>query len=373
MIEMADWAATRKQKRLIKKVLKSGRLTYGDMTRRLEERFAKLHGARYALFTNSGTSALKISLHALKDKYGWTKGDEIIIPSVTFVATMNAVLMNGLKPVIVDVDPNTANLDPTKIKQAVTLRTRAILPVHLLGQPANMPAIMKVAKELDLEVIEDSCETMFVNKLKGTTACFSSYIAHLMVTGVGGFILTNDKELATVMRSIMFHGRDESYLTIDDNDKTGKAWEQMVQKRFHFPRHGYSDRATELEAALGLGDLDNWEVMIEQRQQNASHLIIHLGDEFAFPVVDVKKHAFMFFPIYVTQRDELMMYLERHGIHTRTMMPLTTQPITKPYLKGDYPGADYINKHGLLLPCHQYLSQQDLDHMIKTIKEFYHA
>lgn len=383
IITMADWKVSRYQKKLIKQVLKSGRLTYGNKTRELEQKFAKIHGAKYALFTNSGTSALKISLHALKDRYGWKDGDEVIIPAVTFVATMNVVLMNNLKPVLVDVDPNTVNIDPVLIEKAVTKRTRAIIPVHLLGQPADMDTIMTMAKKHKLEVVEDSCETMFVNKLRGATACFSSYLAHLMVTGVGGFILTNDKKLATEMRSIMFHGRDEAYLNIDDNKKTGKAWSKMIERRFYFPRHGYSDRATEMEAAIGLGDLHKWEDMIAKRQRNVSYVYSKLsltmagvweGNVRGFrwgPVTDMSKHAFMFLPLYVTRRDELIMYLEERGIHTRTMMPLTTQPVVKPYLKGKYPNADFINKHGLLLGCHQYLKKSDLDYMINTIRGFY--
>src|SRR3990167_6029782 len=110
-ITLADWKATRKQKKLVKEVLDSGRLTYGDKTRELERRFAEIHGAKHAIFTSSGTAALKISLHALKDRHGWKDGSEVIIPSVTFVATMNAVLMNNLKPVLVDVQQETANLD----------------------------------------------------------------------------------------------------------------------------------------------------------------------------------------------------------------------------------------------------------------------
>lgn len=371
-LTMADWKATRKQKRLIKEVLKSGRLTYGEKTRELEERFAEIHGAKYALFTSSGTAALKIALHALKDKYGWQDGDEVIIPAVTFVATMNVVIMNNLKPVLVDVQPHTANMDPKKLEEAITKRTVAIMPVHLLGQSADMPAIKRIARRHALKVIEDSCETMFVNKIQGDIACFSSYIAHLLVTGVGGFITTNDKKMATVMRSMMFHGRDESYLNIDDKPKE-------LYKRFWFPRFGYSDRMTELEAALGLGELDNWQKMIKQRQKNARYLYeklsgimaIHGAGEVWGPVTDINKHSFMFFPLLVKRRDELMLYLEERGIQTRTMMPLTTQPLVKPYLKKEYPGADFINKHGLLLGCHQYMKKRDLNHIIKSIRRFY--
>lgn len=365
-IQMADWHATRKQKKLIKQVLKSGRLTYGDKTRELEERFAKIHGVKYALFTSSGTAALKIALHALKERHGWKDGDEVIIPSVTFVATMNVVLMNNLKPVLVDVDPDTVNIDTRLIQQAITKRTVAILPVHLLGQPTAMVEVMALAKKYNLKVIEDSCETMFVNKVQGDVACFSSYLAHLLVTGIGGFITTNDEELAIIMRSMMFHGRDESYLNIDDKPSD-------ISKRFWFPRFGYSDRMTELEAALGVGELDNWEQMIKQRQNNSWYLAQNLAlTVIDFPITNFNKHAFMFFPMLVERRDELAVHLESKGIDTRLMMPLTTQPLVKPYIKGKkFPGADFINEHGLLIGCHQYLTMKDLDYIVETVRSFY--
>lgn len=374
MVTLAEWKATRRQKKLIKEVLKSGRLTYGDKTRELERRFAEIHGAKHAIFTSSGTAALKISLHALKDKHGWEDGSEVIIPSVTFVATMNAVLMNNLKPVLVDVKLETANIDPALIEKAITKKTVAIMPVHLLGQPADMDAILRIAKKRNLEVIEDSCETMFVNKLRGTTACFSTYIAHLLVTGVGGFILTNEDKLATVMRSMLFHGRDESYLNIDDKPK--EIW-----KRFHFPRHGYSDRMTEVEAAIGLGGLDSWQEMVKKRQDNAYYVRENILGYLAWPYTPgvnfpwkrwgYRGHSFMFLPMYAERRDELMVFLEKNGIQTRTMMPLISQPITKPYLKEKYPVAKYIEDKGILLPVHQYLKKKDLNFMVEKIKEFY--
>ena len=382
-IAMADWKVTRHQKKLMKEVLESGRLTYGDKTRELEEKFAKLHNRKYGLFTSSGTAALKIALHALKDRHGWKDGDEVIIPAVTFVATMNVVIMNNLKPVLVDVGADI-NINAELIEAAITKKTRAIIPVHLLGQPANMDPIMKIAKKHKLLVVEDSCETMFVKKYghvvgsQGDVACFSSYLAHLMVTGIGGFITTNDKELATIMRSMMFHGRDESYLNIDDNKKTGKAFAEMVSKRFWFPRFGYSDRMTEMEAALGLGDLEDWETMIEARQENAAYIIMGLrGLPVRFPFDDVEEHAFMFFPMLVDNRDGLVEHLEKCNVHTRHMMPLTTQPIVKKYIKGNldkkYPMADYVNKHGILLGCHQYLTNKDLKYLVECIREFYDA
>lgn len=369
IVDMADWKVTRGQKRLVKRVLESGRLTYGPVTKELEEKFASIHGRSHGLFTNSGTSALKISLGALKDVYGWKDGDEVIVPAVTFVATVNAVVMNNLKPVLVDVLPDTINMDPAAFEKAITKKTRAVIPVHLLGQVADMSAICTIAARRDLKIVEDSCETMFVPEAGawGTVACFSSYIAHLMVTGVGGFILTDSPELTEIMRSMMFHGRDESYLTIDDNMK-----ENIFEKRFHFPRFGYSDRATELEAALGLEDLKNWWPMIKKRQDNAIYLMAKLkGLPIEFPVAHPRDHAFMFFPLLTDKRDGLEAYLEYRNIRTRRMMPLTTQPVMKPYVKKKYPVAEMVNERGLLLPCHQYLKKRQLDYMIEAIRGFY--
>lgn len=395
-ITLADWAVTRYQRKLVNKVLRSGRLTYGPMTKKLEEGFAKLHNRKHALFTNSGTSALKIVLHSFKDRYGWKDGDEVIIPSVTFVATMNVVVMNNLKPVMVDVRQDTVNMNPELIEKAITKKTKAIIVVHLLGQPADMAAIMKIARKNKLKVIEDSCETMFVSRdglvvgSQGDAACFSTYLAHLMVTGVGGFITTNDDKLAPIMRSMMFHGRDESYLNIDDNLKKGKDFDEMVKKRFYFARHGYSDRATELEAAIGLGDLKTHKEMIKIRQENARYFYQEISGVMARawagekddptrwgPIEKIEEHAFMFLPLYVPKRDRLVEYLEKNYIHTRYMMPLTTQPIVQKVmgtgLDKKFPVAKFVNDHGLLLGCHQYLDKKDLDYVVGVIKEFYES
>jgi perosamine synthetase len=364
-IKLAEWKANRKQKRYLRQVIRSGRLTYGPKTRKLEEKFAEIHGAKHALFVSSGTDAIKISLAALKEENGWADGSEVIIPAVTFVATMNAVLMNNLTPVLVDIEQDTANIDPLLIEKVITKKTVAIMPVHLLGQMADIRTVVNIAKKHKLKVITDSCETMFVNSHMGDITCFSTYMAHLLVTGVGGFILTNETKMAFLMRSIMFHGRDASYLNIDDKPTD-------ISKRFYFPRHGFSDRATEMEAAVGLGGLDGWESMIEKRQQNAFYLSQKLVRQpLEFPVTSFFRHAFMFFPMYVAERDKLMAHLESKGIECRTMVPLLSQPITKPFIRHKYPNAETADKHGILLPCHQYLSRKDLDYMIKVVKEYY--
>src|SRR3712207_6174410 len=191
--------------------------------RRFEQEFAELHGCRFGVMSNSGTSSLQVALQALKERHGWEDGDEVIVPAVTFVATSNIVLHNRMTPVFVDVLPDTYNIDPARIEARITERTRAIVPVHLFGLPADMDPILELARAHDLKVIEDSCEAMFATYRGrpvgsfGDVACFSTYVAHFLVTGVGGLGTTNDGELAVAMRSLINHGRDSIYLSIDDD------------------------------------------------------------------------------------------------------------------------------------------------------------
>ena len=186
-----------------------------------------MHGCRFGVLSNSGTSALHVAVAALKEIHGWADGDEVIVPAVTFVATINVVIHNNLTPVLVDVDPHYYELDPDGVENAVTARTRAMIPVHLFGQPCDMDPLMDIARRHDLRVIEDSCETM-VAKYKGRTvgsfgdiACFSTYVAHLLTTGVGGLNTTNSPEYAVSLRSLINHGRDSIYTNIDDDDNLG--------------------------------------------------------------------------------------------------------------------------------------------------------
>src|SRR6202790_3788845 len=153
-----------KGKAYVNQALDNNRLSRGPFTDKFEKMFAGLHGCNYALFCNSGTSALHIALAALKEIYKYEDGDEILVPAVTFIASSNVVISNNLKPVFVDVDPKTFNIDPTSIEGKITSRTRAIMPVHLLGLPCDMKTIMQIARKHDLQVIEASCTTIFGNQ-----------------------------------------------------------------------------------------------------------------------------------------------------------------------------------------------------------------
>ena len=192
-------------KALVAQVLDSNRLSAGPMTERFEREIAALHGARYGLFCNSGTSALQIALAALKERHGWRDGDEVLVPAVTFISTSNVVLYNGLTPVFVEVEPEGYGIDPGRIEERITPRTRAIMPVHVGGLPCDMDPIMETARRRGLKVVEDCAEAMFA-RYNGApvgsfsdVACFSTYVAHMISTGVGGVCTTDDADLMVVL------------------------------------------------------------------------------------------------------------------------------------------------------------------------------
>ena len=375
------------EKHYLQKVIASNRLSYGPMSERFETEFAKLHDSRYAIFCNSGTSALHVALAALKERYGWQDGDEVIVPAVTFIATSNIVLHNGMTPVFVDVDRRTYNIDPALIESKITSKTRAIIPVHLFGLPCDMGPILKIAKKYRLKVIEDSCETMFANyKGKkvgsmGDIACFSTYIAHFIVTGVGGLATTNDPELAVMLKSLINHGRDSIYLKISDDQGVGKEkLFEIAAKRFSFVRLGHSFRCTELEAAIGLGQLEQREKIIRARKENAEFFIKKfepLKDHLQLPFIPSDRdHMFMLFPIVLRNRpkNELVNYLEENKIETRDMMPLVNQPIYRRIfgdIEDQYPVAKRLNASGFYIGCHQGLTKEMRQYMADTVLSFF--
>lgn len=379
------------EKKYVNEALDNNRLSYGPFSQSFERTFADIHEVRHAVLSNSGTSSLQVALAALMEKFGWEPGDEVIVPAVTFIATSNVVIMMGLTPVFVDVDPKTYNLDPSKIEAAITPRTRCIMPVHLFGLPADMDPIMAIARAHDLRVVEDSAETMFAKAYgkpvgsHGDVGCFSTYVAHFLVTGVGGLSVTDDDELAVMMRSLCNHGRDGIYLSIDDDKgKGGEELSLIVQKRFSFVRLGYSYRITELEAALGVGQLEVKDDIVRVRKENAAHLIAGLQDLedaglLQLPYTpDYADHAFMLFPIVVSseayERDALTLHLETNLVETRPMMPLINQPFYVERfgdLSADFPVATWINDNGFYIGCHQGFGTQELDYIIATIHDFF--
>lgn len=371
-------------KAYVKDVLDSNRLSRGKYTERFEQEFARLHGSKHGIFCNSGTSALQISLAALKEVHGYQDGDEVLVPATTFIATSNIVIQNNMKPVFVDVDGGTFNMNPNLIPDKITSKTRCIIPVHLFGLPANMTAIQSAASHAGIQVIEDSCETVMATHNGrvvgsfGDLACFSFYVAHHIVGGVGGMITTDNKPLMKICRSLMAHGRDSIYTSIDDDNSVTR---QMIERRYSFERLGYSYRATELEAAIALSELERMRENINRRQINAvclTELLSDLHDILQTPIIpEDSSHSFMMYPMVVAwhvDRAALLDFLESRGIETRYLFPLLTQPVYKklfPGLDAEYLVAHHLTRNGFFIGMHQDLTYEDMRYVSETIHEFF--
>jgi perosamine synthetase len=381
---------TEREKTNVMQALESGRLSYGPFSRKFEREFARLHGCNYAVFVNSGTSALSIAVACLKELHGWKDGDEILVPALTFVATANTVLEHGLQPVFVDCDPRTYNIDPSRIEAKITEKTRGMMIVHLFGLVADMDPIMAIAKKHDLRVIEDSCETVGVaykGKMAGSfgdISCFSTYIAHLIVTGVGGLAVTRDEKYAEVLRSLANHGRDSIYVSIDDDkDIDGSRFHEVIRRRFRFIRRGYSFRGTEMEAALGTAQLERWPQILAARQKNAERLKEYLRPferwlQLPWHDAAVQEHACMMFPIVIKNdapftKFELITHLEDLNVETREMMPLINQPCYA-WMKipvSEYPVSDWVNRCGFYIGCHQGFGEAELTYIHDAFADFF--
>ncbi len=383
-IGVGDFTVTPKMRENVLQVLDTERISYGPFCQELERRFAVTHGATCGVLSNSGTSSLQVALAAMKEIYGWADGDEVIVPAVTFVATVNIVLQNGMKPVLVDVEPDYYDIMPALVERAITPRTRCIIPVHLFGLPCDMPKIMDVADRHGLKVIEDSCECVgaTINGKPvgswGDIGCFSFYVAHIICAGVGGIGITRDPQLAAVMRSLVNHGRDGIYTSISDDDGlVGARLQEVILRRFNFERIGYSYRITELEAALALAQLDDLADNLMYRRINANRLFAGLQGikELQLPKVwPNATHSWMMFPLVVKNGSKwpLCNYLEEHGIETREMLPLTNQPCYKGMFDPTlYPVADWLNHSGFYIGCMPSLDESDMDYIADAIKEFY--
>lgn len=375
-----------KGREYVNDALDNNRLSYGKYTRKFENKFAEMHGCKHGIFLNSGTSALQVALAALKEIHGYQDGDEVLVPACTFIATSNIVIQNGLKPVFVDVDPDTFNIDCGKLYDALTSRTRCIIPVHLFGLPADMDVIMSFAKTNGLQVLEDSCETVCASQNGkrvgsfGDAACFSTYVNHLVVGGVGGLITTNDDRLAEISRSLMAHGRDSIYTNIDMDDSDDlDLRRQMIERRFKFDRLGYSYRCTELEAAIALSELEKIDDNIFWRRGNAEYLtnLLH-GLPLQLPHVPYGMiHSYMMYPIVcddTVDREAFLMHLEKHGIETRLLFPLLENPIYRKLFPGEaekHPVALRLAKQGLFLGVHQGLYLDDIKYIAQVIRGYF--
>jgi perosamine synthetase len=313
---------------------------------------------------------LRIALAAMKEVHSWKDGDGIVVPAVTFVATVNVILQNNLKPFFVDVSMYDSNINPWNLERRIESKIenlRAVIPVHLFGKPCD-PMIYEVARKYELKVMEDSCEMMGIQNIQGDIACYSTYVCHLISTGIGGLAITNDGNYAEIMRSYANHGRNVNYLP-------GRRACTDITKRFQFDRMGYSSRMTELEAALGLGQLKNLPFSIKRRREIATKLEYGLREcrvDLQLPGIP-DKHAFMMYPILIKEGSlikkwDFCRYLEKRGIETRDLMPIVTQPCYAGLNLGEqFLGVSKnIAENGFYVGCHPGMSDADVDYLIEV-------
>jgi len=358
---------TERSVQLIQEVLKSKWLTRGRYVQEFEEKFAALFGVKHAVAVSSGTDADAIACAVLYD-YGAKRGDEVIIPALTFIATANAVLQAGLTPVFVDVKRDTLNIDPDQIEKAITPRTRAIMPVHLMGKPADMDRIMAVAKKHHLIVIEDAAEAHgaeYKGKKIGSIgdmAAFSLYAAHIVTTVEGGIILTNDEKKALAMQSLRNHG---------------------IVNKFEFQRIGFSAKMNEMEAAVGLGNIDIFQEILNKRRRNLLYLINLFRDfEEFFITLEEQNHEKIgphAFSIILKERcpftkDEFVKHIEQQGIDSRNLFSsIPTQCPSYSFMghkKGEFPEAEYCADRGTHIGIHQDIELNQLDYVAQVTRDF---
>ena len=325
---------------------------------KFEDGFSRFCGAKYGIATSSGTAALHLSLVSLDIG----KGDEVIVPTLTFVATANVVSYTGAKPVFLDSDTSSWNIDPNKIRKAINKKTKAIIPVHLYGHPANMGHIMDIARKYNLFVIEDAAEAhgaLYKGKKVGSfgrASCFSFYGNKIITTGEGGMVLTNSLELDKKLRSLRDHGMSKF-------------------RQYYHSKIAFNYRLTNIQAAIGLAQLEKIDVIIQRKIENALFYNKLLNDieGLNLPPEEVwAKNVYWMYSILIGKnfrlsRDGLMKKLKERGIDTRPFfIPMHRLPPYK--CKGDFPVAERLSLQGMNLPSSPNLKKKDIKYVCETIK-----
>ena len=377
----------------INQALINNNLTCGKFVRKFENEFAEICNVSEAVAVSSGTDALILALSVLYD-LGAERGDEIILPALSFVATGNAVLHAGFKPVFVDIVPSTLNIDEKNIEPLINNKTRAILPVHLMGKPAEMDKICSIARKHKLLVIEDAAEAhgaFYKGKSLGSIGdmgAFSTYAAHIISTIEGGIITTNNEAYAKILRSLRSHGRSCTCKTCVMN--AGELYcakrfgdQKYEDIRFIFERIGFSSKMNELEAAVGLGNIQEYDNILNKRYLNLKHgmKLIEKLQPFLYtieeaPYEKIGPHAL---PIIIGEkatftRKQLINYLNEYHIDSRTLF--SSIPTQCPgfkflhYAHGDFPNAEYIGMHGIHIGVHQNLTTRHMDYLFEVLQKF---
>ena len=342
------------------RVLKSGNLREGSVTAQFEKRFALATGARFAVAVNSGTAALFLAFRTLI-----RPGDEVIVPDFTFASTASMVIAAGARPVLADVDPKTFTLDPRDVERHITRRTRAIVPVHLYGCPADVDALSSIARKHRLRIVWDAAQAhgaRFRGKDVGCLpdiACYSFYPSKNMTTGEGGMLATNNSQWARELRLLRSHGEESRYRHV---------------------RVGYNFRLTDIASAIGIHQLEKLAVSVRKRRMNARRLSLGLQGVPGIEIPQIPagaEHAFCLYTIVLNQndwnitRDEFQRSMTRLGIDTAVHYPLSLhrQPIFKGYGSDrDLPVSARLAKSVISLPVHPDLSNDDIDRIVASVR-----
>lgn len=334
----------------------------GKYVTTFEEAFAEYMNAKHAVSCCNGTVALHVPLLAL----GLQPGDEVILPSLTYIATANCVKYCGATPVFADCLPDTWNIDPADIERKITPRTKGIMPVHLYGNPCDMDAIMAIAKKHNLFVLEDAAEchgATYDGKKVGTigdAAAFSFFGNKIITTGEGGMIITNNQELADHMRILKGQGQDPN-------------------RRYWFIEVGYNYRMTNIAAAIGLAQLEKIDTHIANRRKVATWYMEEFADCTDYitmqKVTDKAESVWWMFSILLTDkvkisRDELMELLKEEGIETRPIFyPMHQMPVYEDS-SANCPVSEAVASRGMNLPTHALLTREDVTYICDTVKKY---
>ena len=346
------------------RVIDSGWYIGGTELEQFEQNFAKYCGTQYAIGVANGLDALILTLRAWKELGKLQDGDEVIVPSNTYIASILAISANQLKPVLVEPNPNTFNLDPAKIEAALTEKTKVILPVHLYGQLADMPKIMQIAKQLNLLVLEDSAQShgaQIQGKKAGNwgdASGFSFYPGkNLGALGDAGAVTTNDTELATMLKALRNYGSHEKY-------------KNLVP--------GVNSRLDEIQAAM----LDVKLKYLDEETQHRRHIASRYLNEIKNPLIQLplmhinaetfKQHVWHLFVIRTNQREALQQYLLDHGVQTLIHYPVPPhkQQAYKEWNNLSYPISEQIHDEVLSLPMGPTLSVVDVERVVTLCNEF---
>ncbi|MGD9028956.1 MAG: DegT/DnrJ/EryC1/StrS family aminotransferase [Anaerolineae bacterium] len=352
--------------------LRSGWITTGPRTKEFEQRFAAYVGARHAIAVNSCTGGLHVALAAA----GIGVGDEVVVPTMTFCATANVVTHLGATPILVDVEPDTLNLDPTCFAAAITSHTRAVIPVHLYGHPCEMDRIGDIARAHDMRVVEDAAHAVGaqwrgqrIGSISSATV-FSFYATKNLTTAEGGMITTDDDEYAEKLRLWSLHGMSRD------------AWKRYAQGSWYYEVSvpGFKYNLTDLQAALGLHQLSRLEDMTQRRAELAAQYCAGLGNlrEIELPTVrpDIR-HAWHLFPIRLRtellaiSRAQFIDQLKAEGIGTSVhFIPLHRHPYYRDRFDlqpSDLPVADAAYERLISLPLYPGMTEGDVDNVIEAL------